>query len=495
MASPRCILSTGAFSLRTFFPTSPPRYSLIFQHSFSISAFQSSSRVKPLVPVHVQPYQFSIRTMSSQPAHTVARTAENPYRVLIAGGCYSGLSAAVNLLEKCDESAESPIHVSIKIVDERDGYYPTTDRYYGESVALTPEPPKIADHLIGSPLALADKTYAEKAWVEYKDIKILQRPDVEIVQGTVSKVDPETKTATIAQSGGRGERIESYDFFIGATGLRRVWPVVPQSLTRKEYLLEAGKHIDAVTNAKYPVLVVGGGAVGIEMAAELKIVQPSAKVTLAHSRDKLLSAEPLPDSVKDCVLDMAKEAGVDVLLGHRMASSTPVKTEDGAEAYDVVFENGHKMRASVVITAVSRSVPSTDFLPPAALCEEEGLVKVLASMQFAAEGVANRESHFAVGDMIKWSGIKRCGGAMHEGNIAAVNIHQLMLRDADASREPKFMELAEIPPMIGLAVGKNGVAYGPEGMSVGKQVMKVFFEDDLGFRICWDHLRLGGSPA
>lgn len=47
------------------------------------------------------------------------------YRVLIAGGCYAGLSAAINLLEKCD-TIDSPISVDVTIVDERDGYCMST---------------------------------------------------------------------------------------------------------------------------------------------------------------------------------------------------------------------------------------------------------------------------------------------------------------------------------------------------------------------------------
>jgi NADH dehydrogenase FAD-containing subunit len=108
-------------------------------------------------------------------------------------------------------------------------------------------------------LAFSDKKYAEKAWVDYKHVKILQRPDVEFVHGSVVKVDPETQTATIKEFGKDAERSEKYDFFIGATGLRRKFPVVPQSFTKKEYLEETGKHIDAVLNGTDPVLVVGGG--------------------------------------------------------------------------------------------------------------------------------------------------------------------------------------------------------------------------------------------
>ncbi|KAI1760841.1 FAD/NAD(P)-binding domain-containing protein [Hypoxylon sp. FL1150] len=403
--------------------------------------------------------------------HGNDRSTANPYRVLIAGGCYSGLAVAVNLLEKCD-TIESPIPVEVTIVDERDGFY----------------------HVIGSPLALASSSYAEKAWVEFKNIPVLQRPDVHLVHGTVSKIDPESKTAVILEQPHKIERSEPYDFFVAASGLRRVWPVVPQSVTRENYLEETGRHIKAVINGTAPVLVVGGGAVGIEMAAELKEVQPHVNVTLAHSRDKLLSAEPLPDNVKECALELTQQAGVEVLLNHRLKSSTRVVKDDGTAVHEVEFENGHKMLASTVVMAISRSTPSTDYLPAESLAGD-GRVNVRPTLQLASDKVANADAHFAVGDLINWSGIKRCGGAMHQGHYAGLNIHQLILQDMHGGREPAFSTISPVPPMIGLAVGKNALSYGGEGMKHGKQVMKVFFEEDLGFRIVWDHLRLGGINA
>ncbi|KAI1364167.1 hypothetical protein F5Y08DRAFT_307639 [Xylaria arbuscula] len=402
--------------------------------------------------------------MTADVIHATIPVAQ--YRVLIAGGCYAGLSAAVHILEKCD-AIDSPINIDVTIVDERDGYY----------------------HLIGSPLAMASKDYAEKAWVEYKHVKVLQRPNVTFVQGTLANVDCENKRATITEHKTKKTREESYDFFIGTTGLRRSWPVVSQALTREDYLTEVGTHCDKVLNSTAPVLVVGGGAVGIEMAAELKYLKPSVQVTLAHSRDKLLSAEPLPDMVKDCALELAEQGGVEVLLNHRLASRTPVTGADGSELYEVEFTNGHKMTVSEVIMAISNSVPSTSYLPTQVL-DGEGYVNVRPSMHFP-ETVANADAHFAAGDMIRWSGIKRCGGALHQGFLAASNIHQTMLQQLHG-KEPEFLKLNEIPPMIGLAVGKNAVSYGSDGMNYGPQVMHLFFEEDLGFRIVWDHLRLSG---
>lgn len=343
---------------------------------------------------------------------------------------------------------------------------------------LTTLPP--VDHLIGSPLALADDAYASKAWVKFDDIPALQNSKVRTVHGTVKSVNPADKSATVLESSTQSTRDLSYDYLVCSTGLRRVWPVVPQSLWRKQYLLEAGAHIDAVQNAHAGVVVVGGGAVGIEMAAELKVVQPDTKVTLVHSRDRLLSSEPLPDECKDRALELVREAKVEVLLGKRPAGTKEIKDEKtGKTVTEVSFTDGEKMTASVVIMAVSNSVPATDFLPKEAL-EEEGLIKVRPNLMFPAE-VPNSDSHFAIGDAIRWSGIKRCGGAMHMGYFVAHNIHELVLQKMNGA-EPKFQELGEVPPMIGLAVGKKAVSYGPaQGVMSGEDVMKAFFGNDLGF--------------
>jgi len=235
------------------------------------------------------------------------------------------------------------------------------------------------------------------------------------------------------------------------------------------------------------------------MAAELKVVRPELRVVLAHSRSQLLSAEPLPDSTRECVLDAVVRSGVEVLLNHRLESQTPATTASGAAVQQVTFENGSTMLASEVIFAVSKSVPSTGFLPAEAL-NEEGYVNILPTLQFqpfplsspslsdedqsAAELVSRW--HFAVGDVINWSGIKRCGSAMHTGKFAGLNMYQLMLEDlAPGQHHPRTAELFKldpVPPMIAIAVGKEAVAYGPDGMTHGPQIMRSYFEEDLGFR-------------
>jgi thioredoxin reductase len=111
------------------------------------------------------------------------------------------------------------------------------------------------------------------------------------------------------------------------------------------------------------------------MAAELKLIQPHTEVTLVHSRDQLLSAEPLPDETKAKALELVREAGVNVLMSHRLESIQEVQTDDQPKCFDLTFNNGHSMRASEVIMAVSKSIPTTSFLPQSVL-DEQGYVKV-----------------------------------------------------------------------------------------------------------------------
>ncbi|KAK6079046.1 hypothetical protein SCUP234_05972 [Seiridium cupressi] len=238
-----------------------------------------------------------------------------------------------------------------------------------------------------------------------------------------------------------------------------------------------------IASPPIPVLITivdernGFCAVGIEMAAELKLWHPNTRVILAHSRDKLLSAEPLSDTFKERSIRILRESGVEVILNHRLSESKSI--EEGNEVY---FTNGERLTAGVIVMAISRSVPSTDFLPKEAL-DQDGYVNILPSQQFCGN-VPNSAVHFAAGDMINWSGIKRCGSSMHMGKLVGWNVYQSIMRDLSRSiEEPKFKELGPVSPMITIAVGKKADPVGHE--------MILALENT----VVWDYLRLGYKPG
>jgi NADH dehydrogenase FAD-containing subunit len=217
------------------------------------------------------------------------------------------------------------------------------------------------------------------------------------------------------------------------------------------------------------------------MAAELKLVHPNKSVRLVHSNEKLLSSEPLPDELRDTTLSLVQEAGVEVLLSSRVKDVTEMKNHHGKE-YKVVLGDGKGMLASHVIWAISKAVPTTNYLPTSAL-DSNQLVKINAKMNFTGE-IKNKDHHFAIGDLVSWSGIKRCGAAMAMGHNAAFNIHQQLLEAGSGGKhKAEFIEFPEVPSMIALAVGKKAVSYSPNaGTKVGVEVMRNFFGEDLGLK-------------
>ena len=120
------------------------------------------------------------------------------------------------------------------------------------------------------------------------------------------------------------------------------------------------------------------GAVGIEMATELRMLHPDKKITLIHSRDRVLSAEPLPSDFQDRVGSLLREAGVKVIFGQRVIDITAIETEGGRRIWKLELADRRNIYAGHVMNAVSKCAPTSSYLPKEALTEE-GYVKIQAS--------------------------------------------------------------------------------------------------------------------
>ncbi|KFY34951.1 hypothetical protein V494_06326 [Pseudogymnoascus sp. VKM F-4513 (FW-928)] len=406
------------------------------------------------------------------------KTNEKPQnRVLVIGGAYAGLSAVINLLELANGAEHRPTSVTlppitgkplqssvqITMVDERDGFY----------------------HTIGSPLALADESYGEKAWRKYADVKAIQHPSVRVVQGSVSNLNCSSKTATITYSTGLTSTVE-YDYAICCSGLRREHPSVPQSVFREKYLEECKSHISDIRSVSESIVIIGGGAVGVEMSAELKLCFPDKSIKLIHSHSHVLSGEPLPDKFKDVALRLLHEQGVETILSERVVSSNPDSPTD--TGFTVQLKSGKTLRAGKVIWAISRPVPTSTYAPASAL-DHEGFIAVTPQLQFPTT-VPNSREHFAAGDIMAWTGIKRCGAAMFFAQIAIANMHQLML-EAEGSAEAKLVDAPSVEPMIALAVGKQAATYYADNVAAGEEQLKASFGEDLGLTVVWKYMKLG----
>lgn len=322
-------------------------------------------------------------------------------------------------------------------------------------------------------------------WKRYSHCNELRHPNLHFRHGSVKRVDPEAKIAEWSDRSGKTHQ-QAYDYLIMATGLKRHWPAVPKSGSYEEYLKDSKAFISKIVGGdpQKPVegrrvTVIGAGAVGVEFAGEIKTHYPGVKVTLIHSRDQVLSSEPLPSDVKDKVKDILEEEGVEVITGNRASI-----TEQANGEFEVKLANGRVLTADFVIDSTTKGEPTTGVLPDACLNSDKE-IEVNEDLSFKDQ-IPNAAAHFGVGDVVAWSGIKRAGSAMVMGQAAAHNIYVQILNSerTNASSEDPYnpYSLTQWGPVIGIAIGKQCLTWGAEaGMKYGVEVMQGYFGDDLGW--------------
>jgi hypothetical protein len=109
-------------------------------------------------------------------------------------------------------------------------------------------------------------------------------------------------------------------------------------------------------------LLMYPGAVGVEVAAELKLTHPFVSVTLVHSRGLLLSSEPLPNGFKKEVENALKRQGVNIIPGKRAVEVTTAETNCPLLT-PVALDDGTYLYPGLVISTIEPVVPNTSYLP------------------------------------------------------------------------------------------------------------------------------------
>ncbi|KAG9312390.1 hypothetical protein JVU11DRAFT_6767 [Chiua virens] len=288
------------------------------------------------------------------------------------------------------------------------------------------------------------------------------------------------------------------------------------------------------------VLVVGGGALGIQFASDIAAIYPRKSVTLMHSRSRLLPRfdEALGDEAYQGLLAL----GVHVIFGERLDMSSfkgdGMNDNGDQETMSIKTVKGREIEADLVLLCTGQT-PNTSLLhamDPRTIDPATGMVRVSRTMQVLAleakdtttfdednlDGAepfkfahamwhpstfSRRNAYseadspygfhtlvyphlFAIGDAADAFGATKAGhSAYYQGELAARNVlrtHQRTEGDPsnegwDSGEDLELEEYAPGPPMIKVSLGLTRSAYEVAGV-VGT---KDGGTDDLDAAVMW----------
>jgi NADH dehydrogenase FAD-containing subunit len=275
------------------------------------------------------------------------------------------------------------------------------------------EPKDAFVHNVAALRALADPSWLPRIFMPYGGL--LARG--EVVRDRAVKVEP--GRVTLAS----GNQVDA-DYIVLATGSQYPFPAksdVDGTADAHDKFRAAHAAVDAAGR----VLLVGAGAVGIELAAEIKAVWPDKEVTLLDAAAELLGAR-FRDDLKDELHRQLTDIGVRVALASPLRSLPP--TEPGVLGeFTVQTEAGAALTADVWFRCFGVS-PVSDYLAGelAGARQPDGFVAVTPYLQ-----VQGQDRVFALGDVAA-ADAKMVGLTRGQADIVAANIKAMIAGDAPA---------------------------------------------------------------
>jgi NADH dehydrogenase FAD-containing subunit len=217
-------------------------------------------------------------------------------------------------------------------------------------------------------------------------------PKAELVQGWLKEV--REGSIVVETSARPGTTEVPYDYLVLATGSNYegdlVKPVSGNVGQRLQHFRSVRKHLEGAGR----VLIVGGGAVGIELAGEITETFPGKRVTVVEAGPRIL---PLTsEKPRRWAAEFLQGRGVEILTGERIVApaSTPLGNLD-ARGGQAVTDKGSRIDYDVGLWCVGLK-PDASYLKahfPEAL-DPRGLIKVSADMRMIGQ-----PRIFAVGDI------------------------------------------------------------------------------------------------
>lgn len=225
----------------------------------------------------------------------------------------------------------------------------------------------------------------------------------------------------------QGSRKIPFDFAVIATGTRLSKPAAMEYDDKPSSVDYLQKH-QADVEKSQSILIVGGGAVGVQMATDLKEYYPNKEVTVVQSRPRVMPA--FHSELHELIQRRFNELGIKLITGTRVRIPEGGFPNNGTP-FDVQLTNGTTESTEFVILAtgqtpnnqlVSNLNPS-EISSASVVNPDNGFIRIRPTMQFLDEKYSNL---FAVGDIADTGAQKAARPGSAQAAVVAKNIQALI---------------------------------------------------------------------
>lgn len=253
-------------------------------------------------------YRLKLRIQASIHRWTY-RAVADPKNVVIVGGSFAGFFLAKTLAESLPTGFRT-------IVVEKHSHFHFTWNFPRISV--------ISGH-------------TQNAFIPYPT-KLSLAPDgiYSFQQGEVVKI--EASRVILAD----GSSIP-FEYLVIATGSKARYPAKLDAIGKRQCIRFFEERQARIKGAD-SIVIVGGGAAGVELAGDTKSKYPQKKVALVHSRKQLLNS--FGPGLHDIAKNALEGLGVELCLGERVIAGL-----DSEESTKIVLQSGKTLQYDALVNS------------------------------------------------------------------------------------------------------------------------------------------------
>lgn len=292
-------------------------------------------------------------------------------------------------------------------------------------------------------------------------------------QGKVEDINLENKNVTLNS----GESI-NYTELVLATGSSGPFPgKCDHSDGNSSKLMQLYEDFALEVKEAKNIVLVGGGAVGVELSGEIAGDYPDKQVTIVHNSDVIVSSA-LEQSARDQILEKLKAKNVKVVFNEKVANLSEIPLNKFvADGVCVTTSSGKEIAADLVIPCFGVSINNEAYSKSLGDCmNDRGQLKVNDCLQ-----VEGHNDVFAIGDCNDFKVTKLALEAQQQGSKTFDNlVHIGKKEELEPYKSDTFRMVVPI--------GRDGGVCQNGTKVMGDFLAKMIKAKDVFVKIMWKEM-------